>query len=229
MMAEGQAGQVAFVGVGPGDPELMTIKAVSAIRNADVLALADSGTHSVVMRILGDLAEGKQLLRLKIPMTGDRAQWTRAHGRAAELVEECLLAGKHVAYPVLGDPSLYASSGYLLARLKDHFACEVIPGVPAMCAAAAAAQVPLCEGRERLTVLPGFSQGEPLPAGNALVMKAGGALEAIAGAALGRKAYVVRNLGMPDAQVGTLQDEFAPSYFTTVLVKAEGETAHEAD
>ena len=205
-----------IVGVGPGDPELMTAKAIRALEESDAIALMDKGTvRSIVTPWIGD----KPVIELKLPMSGTCVDWRAAHLGAARQISNWLERGLSVAYPVLGDPSLYASSGYLLELLKGRFPCRVIPGVPAMCAAAAAALVPLAQGREPLAVLPGLEEGQHLPAGNVVVMKAAPALERIAVQAQGRRAILARNLGLEDQYLGTLAG--APeggSYFTTVLL-----------
>jgi hypothetical protein len=99
--------------------------------------------------------------------------WGPAHDRAADALIQRLRAGLRVAYPGLGDPSLYASSLYLYRRIAPCCPCEIIPGVPAMCAAAAALGAPLAQGRERLTILPGFGALDHLPEGAVVVLKAG--------------------------------------------------------
>lgn len=210
---------LSFVGIGPGDPDLMTILAVRALARADVVAIADSGSgDSAVLRIAGPLVEGKPVLKLKIPMRPGE-DWSPAHDRAAETLIKRLRSGAHVAYPVLGDPSLYASSIYLYRRIAPRFPCEVIPGVPAMCAAAAALGAPLAEGRERLTMLPGFSEGDRLPEGAVVVLKAGRALDAIRASLNGRPALLAQNLGMADEYLGQLAGADArETYFSTVLI-----------
>ena len=101
--------------------------------------------------------------------------------------------------------------------------CRVVPGITTMCAAAAELGVPLCEQGEGLTILDSFAPDEPLPGGNAVIMKSGRQLAALKAAAAGREAYAVRNLGMENAFAGPLQDipEDGYSYFTTVIVKAD--------
>lgn len=210
-----------FAGVGPGQPELITLAAVQALQDADVIAFADSGRESVTERIVAQWIDGKHILRLRMPMKEDTAQWQAAHETAAQQLLDRLKQGHRITYPVLGDPSLYASSAYLLALINPHHPCQIIPGVPAMCAAAAAWQVPLALGREPLTVLPGFPEGSSLPQGNTLIMKAGRDLELIKKAARGRAGYIAKSLGMPEEFAGPLDDntQHETSYFTTVLIK----------
>lgn len=210
---------LSFVGVGPGDPDLMTILAVRALARADVVAVADSGSgESAVLRIAGPLVSEKPVLKLKMPMTPGE-DWGPAHDRAAETLIHRLKKGIRIAYPVLGDPSLYASSIYLYRLIAPRHPCEIIPGVPAMCAAAAALGAPLAEGRERLTVLPGFGEGDRLPNGAAVVLKAGRSLNAIREAAGNRSSLLAQNLGMPGEYLGGLDGANADaSYFSTVLI-----------
>lgn len=211
---------IKFVGVGPGDPELMTLAAVHALEWADEIAIADSGSESAVLKIAGAHLGGKPVLRLDMPMRGGHAEWQEAHRRAADILLARLSAGVNIAYPVLGDPSLYATSSYLMRLIAPKHPCEVIPGVPAVCAAAARLGVPLAEGREPLHILPGFA-GE-LPEGNVAVMKAGAALDELRAAAQGRGAYLARNLGMEGEYVGPLDaaDIGERSYFSTVIISA---------
>ena len=214
---------LSFVGVGPGDPDLMTILAVRALARADIVAIADSGSgDSAVLRIAGPLVEGKPVLKQKIPMRPGE-DWSPAHDRAAEMLIRRLRSGAHVAYPVLGDPSLYASSIYLYRRIAPRFPCEVIPGVPAMCAAAALG-IPLAEGRKRLTVLPGFAEGDRLPEDAVVVLKAGHSLDAIRTSLNGRPAFLAQNLGMPDEYLGRLTEaDTRETYFSTVLIGPRSE------
>lgn len=214
---------ITFVGMGPGDPELMTLAAVRALREADVIAYPETDNgRSVVCAIAGDLMEGKELLPLHMPMVGRRGNWEESHMNAAQALREVLDAGKNVAYPVLGDPMLYATSSYLHRLLAADYDTKVIPGITAMCAAAAAWQTPLCEEREILEVRPGYTEGDSLPDHNVVIMKAGRALDAIETAGEGREMYLARNLGMPEGSyAGPLKDadKDAVSYFSTVLVK----------
>ena len=154
-------------------------------------------------------------------MRGMREDWAAAHDRAAEALLQALTTYPTLAYPVLGDPGIYASSSYLLRRIAPLHPCTVVPGIPAMCAAAAAMGVPLCEQGESLTVVDSFDPDMPLPEGNVVLMKSGKNLDALKAALNGREAYAARNLGMDSAWTGPLADipADAYSYFTTVIAK----------
>lgn len=213
-----------FVGIGPGDPELLTVKAVRLLREADAIAFADTGMgSSAVKEILGGLMEGKPLCPLSIPMKGRRADWVEAHRRAADDLVEMLEKYPNIVYPVLGDPSVYASSSYLMRLVGEKHPCKAVPGITTMCAAAAELGIPLCEQGESLTILDDFNSEKTLPHGNIVMMKSGRQLEHLKQHLDGREAYAVRNLGMENEWKGLLDEIPAEdySYFTTVIVKAE--------
>lgn len=206
-----------IVGVGPGDPELVTLKAVRCLRAAGLIVAVRSGRESAVLPHIQAYVEGKPCLMLDMPMRGTREDWQPAHERAAQAILAHI--DETIVWPMLGDPSLYASSSYILPYLpRDKV--EIVPGVTAFSAAAAAFRQPLALGRETLTVLPGFSDGQTLPTGSVVVMKAAGHIPAIQRAAAGRAAYAASHVGTPKEQLSLLQDtqEDVP-YLTTVLIK----------
>lgn len=213
-----------FAGVGPGDPELLTLKAVRAIEQADAIALADSGRgESVVQKIAGPYMAQKPIHYLSMPMTGNRADWRTAHEQAAQTLLTLLQTYPTVVYPVLGDPGVYASSSYLIRLIRPLHPVRIIPGIPTMCAAAAEIGVALCEQRERLTVIDQVRADEALPEGNAVIMKCGKSLPDLQRRAAHREGYAIRNLGLEDQWVGPLAHAptDSPSYFTTVILKSE--------
>lgn len=149
-------GKLFGVGVGPGDPELMTLKAARVIREADIIALPDGGSgRSVVVDITADLTEEKKIVRCRVPMTRDQATLRVAHEKTADLLCSLLDEGHTIAYLCLGDVTTYSSfmpvHDVVLGRGYD---VELVPGVTSYCAAAARLGVALCQEEERLVVAP---------------------------------------------------------------------------
>jgi sirohydrochlorin cobaltochelatase len=137
MAADGGKGMLSFVGVGPGDPELVTLKAVRALEAADLIALPDSGAgEGAAEKIAEAWIRGKEKLRLPMPMCGERGDWRAAHRQAAEALMARLREGARIAYRA-GDPLLYATSGYLLALIGPRTNARSSPRA-ALCAMAAA-------------------------------------------------------------------------------------------
>ncbi len=147
------------VGVGPGDPELMTLKAVRILRMADVIAFAgsspsDSTAFGIAVRAVPKIME-KELLPIRVPMTRDRQAQEIEHGKTAHLIETYLDAGKNVACLTLGDPSIYSSFSYYRKLLeKDGYKTEMVSAVPSFCAVAAKLNIPLAEWEEPVHIIP---------------------------------------------------------------------------
>ena len=116
------------VGVGPGDPELMTVKAVRIIREADIIAVPDGQT---AQNIAADYLEGKEILPCSMPMLRDKALLAQKHDEAAERICALLEQGKTVAFLTLGDPSVYSTYMYVhrrvLARGYEAHPERVVP------------------------------------------------------------------------------------------------------
>lgn len=227
------------VGTGPGDPELLTLKAVRALAGADVVAhFAKHGNQSNARRIVaGHLRPGIVELPLFYPVTTEVARHEDAYGeaisgfyeQAAETVATHLQAGRTVAVLSEGDPLFYGSYMHLHARLAHRFPTEVIPGVTAMSGCWSAVGVPIAQGDDVLSVLPGtLDEGElarRLEGAEAcVVMKVGRNLPKIrrALAAAGRleaAIYVERGTmeTMKTASLAGKPDDDAP-YFSIVLV-----------
>lgn len=129
------------VGVGPGDPELMTLKAVRVLRDCPVIAAPRTRDGAMLALDIAaqavDLKE-KMILPLFFPMERDAQRLETAHRAAAEAVESCLEQGKDVAMLNLGDVSIYATYSYLMELLSEKgYETRMIPGVPSFCAVAA--------------------------------------------------------------------------------------------
>ncbi|MFP5283314.1 MAG: precorrin-2 C(20)-methyltransferase, partial [Actinomycetes bacterium] len=159
------SGRLYGVGVGPGDPELLTVRAVRLIREADVLAY-HSGTrgNSIARRIVADLIPaGATEELLAYPVTvgetdhplGYYGAMEDFYAASAERLAAHLGRGRTVVVLAEGDPLFYSSYMYLHDRLADRFRCEIVPGVTSVSAVAAAAATPLARHEDVLTVLPG--------------------------------------------------------------------------
>jgi len=148
------------VGVGPGDPELMTLRAHRLISGARVIAYpAPEGAASFVRAIAAPaIPPGAREIVIEVPMTTARAPAQAAYDAGAARIARELDAGHDVVCLCEGDPFFYGSFMYLFARLAERYRVEVVPGVTSLSACAARARRPLVARNERLTVLPG-----PLP------------------------------------------------------------------
>lgn len=154
------SGTLFGLGLGPGDPELITLKAARLIREASVIAYPTlAGGDSFARAIAADLiTPGTEEIRMDVPMTTDRQPAQDAYDAGAEKIAKILKKNENIICLCEGDPFFYGSFMYLYARLSRDFNVEVIPGVTSITACAARAGMPLAARNERLTVLPG-----PLP------------------------------------------------------------------
>ncbi|MFJ8823972.1 precorrin-2 C(20)-methyltransferase [Streptomyces sp. NPDC102467] len=184
----GNTGKLYGVGLGPGDPELMTVAAVRAIAGADVIAYhcARHG-RSIARSIAAEhLHEGQIEERLMYPLTvettdhpgGYRGALDDFYAEAAATLAAHLDAGRTVAVLAEGDPLFYGSYQHMHKRLADRYDTTVIPGVTSISAAAARLGEPLCEDKETLTIIPGTLPEDELTAriaaaDSAVVMKLG--------------------------------------------------------
>lgn len=148
------------VGVGPGAPDLITLRAARLIEAAHVVAYPTlAGAKSFARCIVADLIpEGAVEIAMDVPMTVDRAPAQAAYDAGAARINEVLSSGQDVVCLCEGDPLFYGSFMYLLARLQPSHPVQVVPGITSVTACAASAKLPLVARNERLTVLPG-----PLP------------------------------------------------------------------
>jgi precorrin-2 C(20)-methyltransferase len=149
------AGWLAVLGVGPGDPELLTLKAVARLRAADVVAfVTPDGRPSLARAIAAShLRAGQREIGIDLPMRADPEPGQRAYDDAAERLRAEVDAGRGVALLCEGDPLLYGSARHLLDRLAD-LPVEIVPGITSACAAAAAARWPLGTRDQGFTLIP---------------------------------------------------------------------------
>ncbi len=232
-------GTLIGVGTGPGDPQLMTLKAVDAIRDAHVLAyFAKRGNQSNARRIVeAHIPSGIEEVPLLYPVTTElptdcdayKTQISAFYDSSAETLATHLAAGKSVVVLSEGDPLFYGSYMHIHTRLAGRFICEIVPGVTAMSGCWSQAATPIAQGNDVMTILPG-TMSEELLASNlatcdaAIVMKVGRNLAKIRRALdssnrLARAIYVERGT-MDNAVTMPLVEkrvDDAP-YFSIVLV-----------
>lgn len=218
------------VGVGPGAPELMTLKAINTIRQCNVIAfpgenINDSVAYRIAATGVPEIAD-KKLIPINMPMSGDRDEINRAHDKAVEVIEEILVSGENVAFLVLGDVTIYSTYMYLQRNIASHgFSTKIISGVTSFCAAAAACDISLCQWDEKMIIIPSRHQLPERfePDKNYVLMKAGSCLSEIQSIVkeCGREAYLVENCGMSDEKiyVGTEKLPEKAGYYSVVIVK----------
>ena len=216
------------VGVGPGDPELMTLKAVKTTLECDLIAVphkdaAKCTALKIALAAAPALAE-KPLLPVDMPMTRDAAVLEESYRRGAALLEAELTRGKRVCFLTLGDPTVYSTYLYLHRRVRaDGYPAVIIPGVTSFCAAAAALDIPLCEGNQQLHIIPGtYSPTEALGLPGVKVMMKNNlpaTLKALREA--NATAAMVENCGMENQKIYKSLEEIPENagYFSLLIVK----------
>ncbi|MDO4928624.1 MAG: precorrin-3B C(17)-methyltransferase [Corynebacterium sp.] len=236
------SGKLIGVGVGPGDPELLTIKAVRAIESADVIAFHARPKGTSTARAIAEqyFQPQQHLELLEYPVTTGQVEHPLGYAGAmaqfyadiTQRLREHLQAGKTVAVLALGDPMLYSSYQHIHRVLAAEFPAEIIPGIPSITAAANVLGQPLSEDEEILTVLPGTLSQEELTArlgmtDAAVVMKLGRNFSkvrtAITQAGLAHRAFVLIRVGMSDQRMARL-DDLSPEevpYFAVVVIPHE--------
>ena len=160
-------GRLIGVGVGPGAPDLLTLRAARLIEGARVLAYPTlAGSPSFARSIAAaHVRDGAEEIAIDIPMTPARAPAQAAYDAGAERIAARLEQGQDVVCLCEGDPMFYGSFMYLQARLAPRFPTEVVPGVTSVAAAAALARLPLGAREGRIAVLPATLPDEALRAG----------------------------------------------------------------
>ncbi|WP_269583979.1 precorrin-2 C(20)-methyltransferase [Roseibium sp. Sym1] len=225
------SGTLYGIGLGPGDPELMTLKAHRLIAGAKVIAYPapDSGESFARSIAAGALPDGVREIPIVVPMRVDRFPAQEIYDKAAGEIAAVLETGEDVVTLCEGDPFFFGSFMYLFERLSDRFAIEVVPGVTSLTACAAQLQRPLTARNDVLTVIPG-----PLPdmdirtkieeAQAVAIMKVGRHLPRLKalldGMGLLERAGYVERASLPEQKVHRLVDlqvDTAP-YFSMILI-----------
>lgn len=167
-------------GVGPGDPELLTLKAFYTIQKTSIIAIPSSSkerctAYQIALQAIPEL-ESKTILPLSMPMTKDPILLKESHTMAAHTIEQYLKQGEDVCFLTLGDPTVYSTYMYIHHLIAEKGYPTVIQsGIPSFCAAAASFQISLAEQSEPIIIVPASYQPDSfldLP-GTKILMKSG--------------------------------------------------------
>jgi precorrin-2/cobalt-factor-2 C20-methyltransferase len=231
-----KAGTLWGLGVGPGDPDLITLKALRALERCPVVAYpAPPEGESLARAIVAPhLAPGKTEIAIRMSLEPRNFPAPDVYDPAAAAIADHLVAGRDVAVLCEGDPFFYGSFQYLYARLADRFAVVVVPGVTSLVACPAAAGLPLTAQNDVLVVVPATLDEAALEArlagaDAAAIVKVGRHLgkvrRVVDRLGLGRRARLVEHASRPDERVRDLTDvvEATAPYFSMVLVHRRGE------
>ncbi len=223
-------GKLIGIGVGPGDPELLTLKALRMVKESDVVALPgkvpqETVAYKIVVQAYPEL-EQKELLAVPFAMSKDPQILEEYHSKGAASVAKCLDEGKNVAFLTLGDSTVYATYMYVHHRIKAMgYEVEVVSGIPSFCAVAARLNMSLTEQDEQLHVIPASYQIDEalkLP-GTKVLMKAASKIGEVKEKLLKMNADVVmiENCGMDTEKVFFGADEIPENagYYSLIIVK----------
>lgn len=218
------------VGVGPGDPRLMTYLAVETVKNCPVIAVpAEGREHAVSYRIAAGIVKGldeKECLNLSTPMTKDMQVLKENYETAADQIAKQLDAGKDVAYLTLGDPTIYSTYIYIHRIVRARgYGTQIISGIPSFCAVAARLGGSLADRSEQLHIIPStYDIEEALTyPGSKILMKAASKLSVVKDRLKEKemKGIMVENCGMPDEHIYENVDDMPEraSYYSIVVVR----------
>ncbi len=227
------AGILYGVGVGPGDPELMTLKAVRLIRENDIIALpgndpAGTTAYKIAAAAVPEIKD-KELLAVYMPMVHDQDEQRKYHREGADLIESYLDQGKDVVFLTLGDVAIYSTFSYIQQLVEtDGYECCMVSGVPSFCAAAARLGISIAGRDEQVHIIPAvYHLNEDLrQRGTVILMKSGSRMPLVREQIKmnGRDAMMVENCGMEDEAVYHHVEEIPDTagYYSLIISKEEG-------
>lgn len=230
------AGKLYGVGIGPGNPKLLTLKAKEVLEAADIIAVPVKapGEESRALSIVQSAVDltGKEIMPVVFTMEHSVSRREACRKQAAGQLMEKLDLGKNVAMIVLGDISVYSTFHLAFKYIREKgYITENIPGISAFSGGAALAQISLAEGNQNMMVLSSLKGTESLETAlkvcdNLVVMKAGSSMvqikEILKEQGLEDKTVVLSNIGMADEYIGPPEGDREYGYFTTLIIKKGG-------
>ena len=226
------AGKLYGIGVGPGDPELLTLKAVRLIKECEVIAVPgmkkeDTVSYNIVRQAVPEI-ETKECLEVDMPMSKDKKKLEASHQAAFEKIAGVLDTGKNVVFLTLGDPCVYSTYIYIHQRMvQAGYETEIVSGIPSFCAVSAALNQGLVEKDQMLHVIPssyGIEEDINLK-GTKVLMKAGRKIGQVKKQLKERnaQAVMVENCGMEQEKVYHSVEEIPEQagYYSLIIVKEQ--------
>ena len=226
-------GKLYGVGVGPGDPELLTLKALRLIKENEIIAVPGkdiraSVAYQIVKGAYEDL-DKKTLIPVAMPMTKDPQVLKANHDKAADQVEDYLREGKNVVFLTLGDTTVYSTYLYVHKRILERgYEAEIVSGITSFCAVAARLNMGLVEADQPLHVIPATYKAQEMEEilklpGTKVLMKTGKKMKQVKESIekSGQKAVMIENCGMPSEKIYRSAEEIPEDsgYYSLIIVK----------
>lgn len=226
------------IGVGPGDPKLLTVKAVEIIKELDVIVapVSNKKKESIAYNIAKEyIPANMETVELLFPMIDDKASLQAQWAENAKIVAGLVASGKNVGFLTLGDPSIYSTYMYLVPYVKEMgINVETIPGITSFCAVAADQNIPIAEWEEEICIIPLKRESDSIETAldhfaNVVVMKASHdvpkLVNAIKSRGLENNFRLISKCTTESANVisdlDTLANEEVP-YLSTMIIKRNG-------
>lgn len=228
------AGVLYGIGVGPGDPEMLTLKAARAIKEADVICLPKADKYEcrafqIALPAVPEL-KYKKTISFDFEMTRDEEALAKMHAEFYEKYKQLLMEGYSLAFLTIGDPTVYSTFGYIMKLAKkDGIEVEIINGITSFCGSAAAAGILLSEKNENVHIISGQGDiDEELSlSGTKIIMKSGRNVAKIKECLIKLEqekdisVYAVVDCGMETEQIykGAIMIPDDSKYMMTIIIK----------
>lgn len=232
-------GKLYGVGVGPGDPELLTLKALRVIKEVDIILVPgktsnarpdESIAYTIIQGVYPKISE-RHVKTISMPMTKDKDELEKIHEIGAKEVSDLLKDGKEVAFITLGDPTIYSTYLYIHKKILEMgFDAEIISGIPSFCAVAARLNIGLSEQAEQIHIIPASYDAQEalkLP-GTKVLMKAGRKIKDVKKYLLNSNSecLMIENCGLEDEKIYKSVEEIPDDsgYYSIIVVKQSKES-----